>query len=130
MAEGDLKDAYAKGFLGKNIFAADTTSTSTGTAARALTKSEKNRRMESLEGKRGIPRNPASLPCRSRTLGRPTVINNPDDPGSGSSHHAGRRRVVCRSWHSENGGTRLFCLAGNLGKPGVSNCRWVTTSRR
>ena len=40
-----IKDAYAKGFLGKNIFlAADTISIFTGTAAPARMKLEKSRR--------------------------------------------------------------------------------------
>ena len=66
-----IKDAYAKGFLARTFSTtADTILTSTGTVARALTKSAKNPPcMESLEGKRNSP-HPGFLPRRGWAVGR------------------------------------------------------------
>src|SRR5215472_14143295 len=72
-----LKDAYARGFLGKNIFGSgyDLDVYWHGGAG-AYEVGEESALMESLEGKRGIPRIRPPFPAVVGLWGGPTVINN------------------------------------------------------
>src|SRR5580658_9045395 len=80
--EKAVADAYAKGFLGKNIFGAG--NETTGTEFQIITQSgagayevgEESALMESLEGKRGVPRIKPPFPAIVGLYGGPTVINN------------------------------------------------------
>src|SRR6202043_989025 len=75
--EKAVADAYAKGFLGKNIFGSDTEfQVITQTGAGAYEVGEESALMESLEGKRGIPRIKPPFPAVVGLYGGPTVINN------------------------------------------------------
>ena len=72
-----IKDAYAQGFLGKNIFGSgyDFEVYWHGGAG-AYEVGEESALMESLEGKRGIPRIRPPFPAVVGLWGGPTVINN------------------------------------------------------
>ncbi len=72
-----ISDAYAKGFLGKNIFGSgrDFDLYWHGGAG-AYEVGEESALMESLEGKRGIPRIRPPFPAVVGLWGGPTVINN------------------------------------------------------
>src|SRR5271169_7256004 len=75
--EKAVADAYAKGFLGKNIFGSDTEfQVITQTGAGAYEVGEESALMESLEGKRGVPRIKPPFPAVVGLYGGPTVINN------------------------------------------------------
>src|SRR5580698_10943506 len=75
--ERAVADAYAKGFLGKNIFGSETEfQIITQTGAGAYEVGEESALMESLEGKRGIPRIKPPFPAVVGLYGGPTVINN------------------------------------------------------
>src|SRR5467141_4860309 len=72
-----LADAYARGFLGRNMFGSgrDLDIFWHGGAG-AYEVGEKSALMESLEGKRGIPRIRPPFPAVVGLWGGPTVINN------------------------------------------------------
>src|SRR5215813_13948922 len=72
-----IKDAYAKGFAGKNIFGSgyDLDVYWHGGAG-AYEVGEESALMESLEGKRGVPRIRPPFPAVVGLWGGPTVINN------------------------------------------------------
>src|ERR1700678_2741260 len=80
--EKAVADAYAESFLGKNIFGAG--NETTGTEFQIITQSgagayevgEESALMESLEGKRGVPRIKPPFPAVVGLYGGPTVINN------------------------------------------------------
>src|SRR6201986_44270 len=75
--EKAVEEAYAKGFLGKNIFGAGVDfDIVTQTGAGAYEVGEESALMESLEGKRGIPRIRPPFPAVVGLWGGPTVINN------------------------------------------------------
>src|SRR5580658_11306070 len=75
--EKAVADAYAKGFLGKNIFGSETEfQIITQTGAGAYEVGEESALMESLEGKRGVPRIKPPFPAVVGLYGGPTVINN------------------------------------------------------
>ena len=75
--EKAIDDAYAKGFLGKGIFGSNVDfDVISHTGAGAYEVGEESALMESLEGKRGIPRIRPPFPAVVGLYGGPTVINN------------------------------------------------------
>src|ERR1700742_2937328 len=77
IVEKAVADAYAKGFLGKNIFGSEMDfDVITQTGAGAYEVGEESALMESLEGKRGVPRIKPPFPAVVGLYGAPTVINN------------------------------------------------------
>ena len=75
--------------------------------------------MESLEGKRGIPRIRPPFPAVVGLWGGPTVINNAETLANVPHIILWRRDWFANLGTPKNGGTRLFCLSGNIAKPGV-----------
>src|SRR5947209_18279143 len=70
-------EAYARGYLGDNIFVSGKKfDILTHTGAGAYEVGEESALMESLEGKRGIPRIRPPFPAVVGLYGGPTVINN------------------------------------------------------
>ena len=115
-----IDEAYARGYLGKNIqgtgFDFDLY---THTGAGAYECGEESALLESLEGKRGIPRIRPPFPAVAGAFQCPTVLNNvetfcavPPIILHGGAYFAGLGTP-------KNGGTRLFCLSGHINKPGV-----------
>ncbi|WP_420627069.1 NADH-ubiquinone oxidoreductase-F iron-sulfur binding region domain-containing protein [Candidatus Poriferisodalis sp.] len=73
----------------------------------------------SLEGFRGEPRNKPPFPTTHGLFGRPTVVNNPETLLNVSEI----LRIgpeAYRSMGTEGSpGTKLFCLSGHVGRPGL-----------
>jgi NADH-quinone oxidoreductase subunit F len=115
-----IKDAYAKGFLGKNIFGSgyDLDIYWHGGAG-AYEVGEESALMESLEGKRGIPRIRPPFPAVVGLWGGPTVINNAETLAAVPAIILSGADWFAKLGTPKNGGTRLFCLAGHVNKPGV-----------
>ncbi|HEX6879339.1 MAG TPA: NADH-quinone oxidoreductase subunit NuoF, partial [Terriglobales bacterium] len=115
-----IKDAYAKGFLGKNIFG-------TGIdfdvhwhgGAGAYEVGEESALMESLEGKRGVPRIRPPFPAVVGLWGGPTVINNAETLASVPHILLMGGEKYAALGTPKNGGTRLFCISGHVERPGV-----------
>jgi NADH-quinone oxidoreductase subunit F len=115
-----LAQCYERGILGKNIFGSgfDFDAISQ-TGAGAYEVGEESALMESLEGKRGVPRIKPPFPAVVGLYGGPTVINNAEtiasvpyiiDMGGAAYAKLGTER---------NGGTRLFGISGHVNRPGV-----------
>ena len=75
--------------------------------------------IESLEGKRAYPRIKPPFPANIGAFGMPTVVNNIETL-------ADVRHIVERgaAWYNSIGperdrGTRLWCVSGNVQRPGV-----------
>src|SRR5581483_577675 len=115
-----IADAYAKGFLGRNIFGSgyDFDVYWHGGAG-AYEVGEESALMESLEGKRGIPRIRPPFPAVVGLWGGPTVINNVETLASVPHVIVGGGTWFAGLGTPKNGGTRLFCLSGHLNRPGV-----------
>ncbi len=75
--------------------------------------------MESLEGKRGIPRIRPPFPAVVGLWGGPTVINNAETLASVPHIILGGGEWFANLGTPRNGGTRLFCMSGELNRPGV-----------
>jgi NADH-quinone oxidoreductase subunit F len=115
-----IAEAYERNWLGKNIqgtgFDFDVY---THTGAGAYECGEESALLESLEGKRGIPRIRPPFPAVSGAWQSPTVLNNVET-------FCAVPQILLKGgkWFADlgtpkNGGTRLFCLSGHINKPGV-----------
>ncbi len=115
-----IDEAYQHGFLGKNIlgtkFSLDLT---VHRGAGSYVCGEETALMESIEGKRGNPRNKPPFPAVVGLYGGPTVINNvetlsnvPHIVAKGGQWYAGLGT-------ERSTGTKLFCISGHVEKPGV-----------
>ncbi len=115
-----IADAYAKGYLGKNIFGSGKDfDVRWHTGAGAYEVGEESALMESLEGKRGIPRIRPPFPAVVGLWGGPTVINNVETLASVPHIILMGGQKFADFGPPKNGGTRLFCLSGHINKPGV-----------
>jgi NADH-quinone oxidoreductase subunit F len=128
--EQAIAQAYAAGFLGKNIFG-------TGydldiyvhRGAGAYICGEETALMESLEGKIGQPRNKPPFPAVAGLYSKPTIINNVETL-------ANVPRIVEKGveWYRSFGtpkspGTKCFSLSGHVNRPGNYELPFGTTLR-
>jgi len=122
--EKAVADAYARGFLGKNIFGSGYDfEVVTHSGAGAYEVGEESALMESLEGKRGIPRIRPPFPAVVGLWGGPTVINNVETLAAVPHIILMGGQKYAELGPPKNGGTRLFCLSGHINKPGVYELR-------
>jgi NADH-quinone oxidoreductase subunit F len=118
--EKAIDDAYAKGFLGKGIFGSNLDfDIISHTGAGAYEVGEESALMESLEGKRGIPRIRPPFPAVVGLYGGPTVINNAETLATVPHIFRIGGAEYAKIGTERNGGTRLFALSGHVAKPGV-----------
>src|SRR5260370_5962694 len=104
-----IADAYAKGFLGKNIFGSGKDfEVYWHTGAGAYEVGEESALMESLEGKRGIPRIRPPFPAVVGLWGGPTVINNVETLASVPHIILGGAEWFANLGTPKNGGSRAF----------------------
>src|SRR3569833_202416 len=114
-----IAEAYESGYLGKNILGSGRDFDQyTHTGAGAYECGEESALLESLEGKRGVPRLKPPFPAVVGAFQSPTILNNCETFSSVP--------VIFRNggpWYAElgspkNGGTRLVCVSGRGGGPG------------
>ena len=118
--ERAVADAYDRGFLGKNIFGSGVEfEIVTQTGAGAYEVGEESALMESLEGKRGVPRIKPPFPAVVGLYGGPTVINNAETIATVPHVIAMGAAAYAAVGTPRNGGTRLFCISGHVERPGV-----------
>ncbi len=115
-----IEEAQAGGFLGNNIRGSGYKfHLSTHTGAGSYECGEESALLESLEGKRGIPRIRPPFPAVAGLYQCPTVLNNVET-------FAAVPHIILHGgdwFHSlgtpKNGGPRLFALSGHVNSPGV-----------
>jgi NADH-quinone oxidoreductase subunit F len=118
--ERAVADAYARGFLGDNICGSGRRfHAAVHSGAGAYEVGEESALMESLEGKRGVPRIRPPFPAVIGLYGGPTVINNAETMANVPHILLGGSEWYAGLGTPKNGGTRLFCLSGSVEKPGV-----------
>src|SRR5271170_2903035 len=118
--EKAIEEAYAKGFLGKNIFGSGIEFEAVShTGAGAYEVGEESALMESLEGKRGIPRIRPPFPAVVGLYGGPTVINNAETIATVPHIFRIGGTEYAKLGTERNGGTRLFGISGHVERPGV-----------
>jgi NADH-quinone oxidoreductase subunit F len=115
-----LAEAYAKGFLGKNILGTGFDfELCTHSGAGAYECGEESALMESLEGKRGYPRIKPPFPAVVGLYGCPTVINNAETLSTVPAIINGGGDWYAGLGTPKNGGTRLYSISGHVNKPGI-----------
>ncbi|MBD3867377.1 MAG: SLBB domain-containing protein [Acidobacteria bacterium] len=74
--------------------------------------------LESLEGKRGMPRLKPPFPTENGFRGKPTLIHNVETAACVPFiiHHGGER---FRDLGRTGAGTKLYCVSGHVNRPGV-----------
>ncbi|MFZ1939170.1 MAG: NADH-quinone oxidoreductase subunit NuoF [Terracidiphilus sp.] len=118
--ERAVAEAYDRGFLGKNIFGSGQEfEIITQTGAGAYEVGEESALMESLEGKRGVPRIKPPFPAVVGLYGGPTVINNAETIATVPHVITMGAAAYSAVGTPRNGGTRLFGLSGHVERPGV-----------
>ena len=115
-----LDEAYARGYLGKNILGTGFDfDLYTHTGAGAYECGEESALLESLEGKRGIPRIRPPFPAVAGLYASPTVLNNVETFSSVAPIILNGGKWYADLGTPRNGGTRLFVLSGHVKRPGV-----------
>jgi NADH-quinone oxidoreductase subunit F len=108
-----IAEAYSHGILGKGF------DLYTHTGAGAYECGEESALLESLEGKRGVPRIRPPFPAVVGAFQCPTVLNNVETFCAVPAILRDGGKVFADLGTPKNGGTRLFCLSGHVEKPGV-----------
>ena len=117
--EQALTEAYQAGYLGKNVLGSGIDIDMYATlGAGAYICGEETALLESLEGKKGLPRFKPPFPANIGLYGCPTTINNTESYASVPS--------IIRNgatWFSEIGvpnssGVKCFSVSGHVNKPG------------
>lgn len=114
-----LQEAYAAGFLGKNILGSGFDfDLHTHLGAGAYICGEETALMESLEGKRGMPRYKPPFPAARGLYGRPTTINNTETYASIPVIMEKGAEWFLGLGKPNNGGCKIFSVTGHVNKPG------------
>ena len=120
IVEGGLEEAYARGYLGKNILGSGFDfDLLIHTGAGAYECGEESALMESLEGKRGYPRIRPPFPAVVGLYGCPTIINNVETLSSVPSIILEGAESYANRGTPRNGGTRMLSVSGHVNKPGI-----------
>ena len=118
--EKAIAEAYAKGFLGKNILGSgydlDLVVTPGGGAYIC---GEETALLESLEGKRGNPRIKPPFPAVKGLWGCPTVVNNVESIAAVVPIVRDGGDAYAAIGIGRSTGTKLISACGNLARPGV-----------
>ncbi len=118
--EKAIEEAYAKGFLGKNIFGTDfNLDVYVHRGAGAYVCGEETALIESLEGKRGNPRIKPPFPAQVGLFLCPTVVNNVETLSYVPSIIDKGGEWFASIGVEKNGGTKLFAVSGHVKKPGI-----------
>ncbi|MEE8331715.1 MAG: NADH-ubiquinone oxidoreductase-F iron-sulfur binding region domain-containing protein, partial [Acidimicrobiia bacterium] len=128
--EAALVAARGAGYLGADVAGSDRSfDIEIRRGAGAYICGEETAMLESMEGKRGEPRQKPPYPNQHGLFGQPTLINNVEtlaniphiiNDGADAFRAAGT---------TESTGSRLFCLSGNVDRPGVYELALGTTLR-
>ncbi len=125
-----INDARDIGFIGQHILESDfSIDVHVMEGAGAFVCGEETALLQSIEGKRGMPRPRPPFPAQSGLWGRPTNINNVET-------YANVPPIILRGadWYAQNGtetskGTKIFSLTGKVANNGLVEVPMGTTLR-
>ena len=117
---GIIESARKRGYLGKNIFGTGFSfDVEVRSGAGAYICGEETALFESIEGKRGIPRNKPPFPVTKGLFNQPTEINNVETFGYMTRIMEDLAKNGDTKGYTPVSGTKLFCLSGDVVRPGV-----------
>jgi NADH-quinone oxidoreductase subunit F len=118
--ERAVAEAKAKGFLGTNILGSGfDLEVIVYRGAGAYICGEETALLESLEGKRGLPRLKPPFPAVVGLYGCPTIINNVETLANVTLIAERGAAWYASIGRPKNTGPKLFCLSGHVKRPGV-----------
>jgi NADH-quinone oxidoreductase subunit F len=118
--EAAIDEAYARGFLGKNILGSGfDCDVYVHRGAGAYEAGEETALLESLEGKRAQPRNKPPFPAIVGLYGCPTAVNNVETLSNVPIILTKGADWFAKLGPEKNGGPKLFCVSGHVKRPGV-----------
>jgi NADH-quinone oxidoreductase subunit F len=125
-----LAEAYAAGYLGRDILGTGfDLDISIHLSAGRYICGEETALLNSLEGKRAIPRTKPPYPAISGLFGKPTVVNNVETL-CWISHIVENGAAWFKSLSlTGTGGTKLYGISGRVKKPGIWELPMGTTVR-
>ena len=116
---GALDEALKHNLIGKNILSSKTSiDVHCLLGAGAYIVGEETAMLESIEGKRGMPRTKPPFPAIKGLYGKPTIINNTETLAS-----IPKIMLNKDDWYKDIGldsseGMKIFCMSGHVNKPG------------
>ncbi len=117
--EAALCEAYAAGFLGKNILGSGIDfDLYNHLGAGAYICGEETALLNSLEGKKGLPRFKPPFPANYGLYGKPTTINNTETFASVPVIMEKGGDWFLKLGKPNNGGTKCFSVSGHVNNPG------------
>ena len=117
--ENALKEAYSLGYLGKGVMGSDINlDIYASLGAGAYICGEETALLESLEGKKGMPRFKPPFPANYGLYGRPTTINNTETICSVPSIMRNGAKWFAGLGVENSGGTKCFSVSGHVNRPG------------
>jgi NADH-quinone oxidoreductase subunit F len=117
--ETALKEAYSNNFLGTNLLGSDVSiDVYTTLGAGAYICGEETALLNSLEGKKGLPRFKPPFPANFGLYGKPTTINNTETFASVPSIILNGAKWFADLGVPNSGGTKCFSVSGHVNKPG------------
>ena len=128
--EGALAAARARGLLGENVMGAGFTfDVELRRGAGAYICGEETALLNSIEGFRGEPRNKPPFPSVSGLFGKPTVINNVETLYNVLEVLSVGGPAFAAVGGGRSTGSKLFCVSGAVGAPGVYEVEFGATLR-
>ena len=117
--EQALKEACDEGYLGRDIQGTGINiDIITSLGAGAYICGEETALLESLEGKKGLPRFKPPFPANFGLYGKPTTINNTESFASVPTIIRKGSHWFLDQGVPNSGGTKCFSVSGHVGKPG------------
>jgi len=128
--ESELRKAYAAGYLGKNIFGSGfDCDIYIHRGAGAYEAGEETALIESLEGKRAQPRIKPPFPAVAGLYQCPTAVNNVETLCNVPLIVMNGAEWFTKLGPEKNGGPKLYCISGQVKRPGVYEASMATTLR-
>jgi NADH-quinone oxidoreductase subunit F len=125
--ERALQEAYTAGFLGKGILGSGFDfELYAHLGAGAYICGEETALLESLEGKKGLPRFKPPFPASYGVYGRPTTINNTETFASVPGIMRRGADWFLGLGKGNSGGTKIFSVSGHVKRPGNFEVRLGT----
>jgi len=127
-----LNDAYAAGYIGKNILGTDfSVDIVLHWGAGAYIVGEETALIESLEGNRGMPRlKPPFFPAAKGLYLQPTIVNNVETLANLPWILSNGGAAFAALGAENSKGTRMFAVSGHVRNPGVYEVEFGVTTFR
>ncbi len=125
-----LNDAYEAGYIGRNIMGSDlSVDIILHWGAGAYVVGEETALIESLEGKRGMPRlKPPFFPAAIGLYNKPTIVNNVETLSNLPWIITNGAAAYTAIGTETSPGTRMVAVSGNVQRPGVYEITNGTTT--